>query len=132
MTLRDAFAHSINTVAVQLQEQVGRARVAAMARRLGITADIPLNASMALGTTEATLEQMVSAYGSVAYGHRVQPYLVQEVRAQDRAIYTRPTAATEAASVPPNVQQGIFTPFRKDAASPDLVLKKKTPGSARS
>ena len=40
VTLREAFARSLNSVAVQISEQVGRQRVIEMARRLGITADI--------------------------------------------------------------------------------------------
>ncbi|MDB5370013.1 MAG: penicillin-binding protein family [Roseomonas sp.] len=107
VTLRDAFAHSINTVAVRLQEAVGRDKVAAMAQRLGLSAEIPLNPSMALGTTEATLAEMVAAFGTVGYGTRVEPYLVQEVRARDRALYTRPVA-TAAATVPAAVQQGML------------------------
>jgi 1A family penicillin-binding protein len=107
VTLRDAFAHSINTVAVRLQEAVGRDKVAAMARHLGLSADLPLNPSMALGTTEATLAEMVTAFGRVGYGTQIQPYLVQEVRSRDRALYTRPNAIP-ATAVPPAVQQGML------------------------
>jgi 1A family penicillin-binding protein len=107
VTLRQAFAQSINTVAVRLQEAVGRGRVAAMARHLGLSAEIPLNPSMALGTTEATLAEMVTAFGRVGYGKQVEPYLVQEVRGRDRALYTRP-AAIAANAVPPAVQQGML------------------------
>jgi 1A family penicillin-binding protein len=120
VTLRDAFAHSINTAAVRLQEAVGRDKVAAMAKRLGLSADIPLNPSMALGTTEATLSEMVAAYGSVGYGKRVEPYLVQEVRARDRALYTRPTAMP-AAPIPAAVQQGML----------DLMLATVRDGTGR-
>jgi 1A family penicillin-binding protein len=121
VTLREAFAHSINTVAVQLQESVGRDRVAAMAKRLGLSAEIPLNPSMALGTTEATLAEMVSAYGAVGYGHRIEPYLVQEVRARDRALYTRPESRNPTPSVPEAVQQGML----------DLMLATVRDGTGR-
>jgi 1A family penicillin-binding protein len=107
VTLRDAFAHSINTVAVRLQEAVGRDKVAAMAKRLGLSADIPLNPSMALGTTEATLAEMVTAFGRVGYGTQIEPYLVQEVRSRDRALFTRP-GAPAAHAVPEAVQQGML------------------------
>ncbi len=107
VTLREAFARSLNTAAVRVQEAVGRNKVAAMAKQLGLTGDMPLNPSMALGTNEATLAELVGAFGSVGYGHQVRPYLIQEVRARDRALYTRPSAAP-AASVPPAVQQGML------------------------
>jgi 1A family penicillin-binding protein len=107
VTLREAFAHSINTVAVRLQEAVGRDKVAEMARRLGLSADIPLNPSMALGTTEATLAEMVTAFGRVGYGTQIEPYLVQEVRGRDRALYSRPPAPT-APVLPAGVQQGML------------------------
>ncbi|MBO1076367.1 PBP1A family penicillin-binding protein [Roseomonas marmotae] len=107
MTLREAFAQSSNTAAVRLQEAVGRDKVAAMARRLGLSAEMPLNPSMALGTTEATLAEMVTAFGRIGYGTQIEPYVVQEVRARDRALYTRPPAPT-APLVPPRVQQGML------------------------
>lgn len=107
VTLREAFARSLNTAAVRVQEAVGRDKVAEMAKRLGLTGDMPLNPSMALGTNEATLAELVGAFGSVAYGHQVRPYLIQEVRARDRALYTRPDRAP-AASVSPAVQQGML------------------------
>jgi 1A family penicillin-binding protein len=107
VTLREAFASSLNTAAVRLQESTGRARVAAMAKRLGLSAEIPLVPSMALGTTEATLAEMVTAFGRAGFGTQIEPYLVQEVRARDRALYTRPTTPPGAA-LPPAVQQGML------------------------
>ncbi|WP_200845101.1 transglycosylase domain-containing protein [Roseomonas sp. 18066] len=108
VTLRDAFAHSINTVAVQLQEAAGRPQVAAMAHRLGVTGEIGLNPSMALGTSGATLVEMTAAYGSVGFGQRVEPWLIQEVRARDRALYTRPTPREGTPPIPAAVQQGML------------------------
>src|SRR5262249_7685986 len=40
VTLREAFAQSLNSVALQLSERVGRSHVIEMARRLGVTADL--------------------------------------------------------------------------------------------
>jgi 1A family penicillin-binding protein len=107
VTLREAFAGSVNTVAVRLQESVGRAQVAAMAKRLGLSAELPLLPSMALGTAEATLAEMVTAFGRVGYNTALSPYVVQEVRARDRALYTRPPAPG-AAVLPPALQQGML------------------------
>ena len=68
MTLKQAFALSVNTVAVQLGQRFGFDSVAAMARRFGITTPISTQPAMALGSSEVTLLQMTSAYASIAGG----------------------------------------------------------------
>jgi len=96
MTLRDAFSRSVNTVAVQLSEAVGRDRVIEFAQRLGVQSDLLNVPSIALGSVETTLLDMTTAFASVAAGRRVEPYLVREVRARDRSLFTHlpPTAAS--------------------------------------
>ena len=121
VTLREAFAGSINTVAVRVQDSVGRARVAEMAKRLGLTQDIALVPSMALGTTEATLAQMVTAFGRVGYNTALSPYVVQEVRARDRALYTRPPGGGGAPVLNAAAQQGML----------DLMLAAVRDGTGR-
>ena len=95
VSLRHAFAYSINTVAVQLAEQVGRDRVIAMARRLGLSGRIRSSPSLALGTDETTLFELTTAYASIAAGGRVLwPFGIVEIR--DRTgelIYTRTTSS---------------------------------------
>ena len=51
--LRTAFAQSLNTAAVRLQEQVGRAQVIALAKEMGIGSPMPPHPSLALGSAEA-------------------------------------------------------------------------------
>ena len=58
VTLRDSFAHSINTVAAKLADDVGRERVISTARRLGIHSELHDNPSIALGTAEVTLLEL--------------------------------------------------------------------------
>lgn len=84
LRLDEALAHSVNTVAVDLAEKVGRVRVIAAAKRLGLTADIKPTPSLALGTAETTLLELTSAYGVFASGgFSVLPYGIEEIR--DRA-----------------------------------------------
>ncbi|WP_337355695.1 PBP1A family penicillin-binding protein [Prosthecomicrobium sp. N25] len=98
MDLRQAFAKSINTVAVQLSEEVGRDRVIATARRLGIRSEIPSVPSIALGTAEVSLMEITGAYGSIATGREpFEPFLVQTVEGPDRRLYDRARAAPAAA-----------------------------------
>ncbi|MDB5591082.1 PBP1A family penicillin-binding protein, partial [Enterovirga sp.] len=85
--LRSAFATSINTVAVQLAEAVGMPAVIATARGLGVSSDLPAVPSLALGSAEVTLLEMVRAYGAVAAGlPRVEPYLLRTVSAANGAV----------------------------------------------
>lgn len=62
ISLKEAFARSINTVAVKVSETVGRERVIAMARRLGISSEFQPLPSLALGTFEVTPLEMAGAY----------------------------------------------------------------------
>lgn len=92
MPLRRAVAKSINTVAVQVSEQAGRGRVAAMAKRLGITSHIEPVASIALGTNEVNLIDMTTAYAHLASdGRAVKPYAIQTIRTKKgELVYEHP------------------------------------------
>ncbi|HXM85890.1 MAG TPA: transglycosylase domain-containing protein, partial [Stellaceae bacterium] len=64
VTVSDAVAYSINTVAVQVLARAGIGNVLAAAQRLGITSDLPRDASLALGTGSVTLMEMTAAYAA--------------------------------------------------------------------
>jgi len=91
VTLREGFARSLNSVAVRLSEQIGRARVAAAARRLGITSDLDVSPSLALGASEVTLLEMTGAYAVFANGgYGVWPHGIEEIRdGEGRLLYRR-------------------------------------------
>src|SRR5207244_11378654 len=55
VTLRVAFANSLNSIAVQLSEAVGVPRVIEVARKLGVQSDLPAVPSLALGSAEVSL-----------------------------------------------------------------------------
>ncbi len=94
VTLRSAFAHSINTVAVQLAEAVGIPAVIETARGLGIASELPNLPSLALGSAETTLLEITRAYAAVAAGaETVEPYGVRQILARDQTLYTRPQTA---------------------------------------
>ena len=81
ITLTEALARSVNTVAVALSEETGRKRVAAMAARLGITSPVQEGPAMALGASEVSLLEITAAYGAFATeGYRVEPTTLLEVR----------------------------------------------------
>lgn len=68
ISLREAFAISSNSVAVQLQEKVGRRNVIRAARDLGVTSPLQPNPSLALGTSGVSLLDMTAAFAAVAAG----------------------------------------------------------------
>ena len=91
VTLTKALALSINTVAVKLAFNVSPAAVIAVAHRLGITSELADNASIALGTSEVTLLELVSAFTPFANGGApVEPYIVSRITTRDgKLLYQR-------------------------------------------
>jgi penicillin-binding protein 1A len=84
VTLRDSFAQSINTVAVKLADEVGRAEVVRTARRLGIHTELHDRPSLALGTAEVTPLELVTTYVPFANGGEgVTPHIIARVRNSD-------------------------------------------------
>ncbi len=97
MTLRNAFAHSINTIAVQLSDEVGIPSVIDTAKRMGVQSPLPAVPSLALGAAEVTLMDMTRAFGSVAAGvQSIEPYAIRSISgSSQQALYTKPNAGTE-------------------------------------
>jgi penicillin-binding protein 1A len=95
VTLTRALALSLNTVAVRLGLEVGAKTVADTAHRLGIVSDLQINASIALGTSEVTPLEIVSAYAPFANGGiRVQPHIIMRVKKADGTlVYQRKGAS---------------------------------------
>lgn len=89
--LKDAFAHSLNTVAAQLTREVGQDQVISMAHRLGLGTDLISVPSIALGSDETTLFDMTRAFGAFArQGKRLDPYLIEKIEdSRGRIVYER-------------------------------------------
>ncbi len=98
VTLAEAFARSINTVAVRLTREVGPSRVAEVARRFGL-ATIPPHPALpvALGAYETSLIDLVSGYQVLQLGgRRAAPYLIDSISdARGQPVYRRPPAAPQ-------------------------------------
>lgn len=91
VTLKQALAMSLNTVSVRLTLEVGPAAVVRTAHRLGIASKLEPNASIALGTSEVSVLELVGAYAPFANGGMaVAPHVVQRVRAANgQVLYQR-------------------------------------------
>ncbi len=92
VTLTQALAMSLNTVAVRLGLEVGAKNVIRTAHRLGISSKLEANASIALGTSEVSLTELVGAYAPFANGGEgVAPHVVTRIRTADgKVLYERP------------------------------------------
>jgi penicillin-binding protein 1A len=92
VTLTQALAMSLNTVAVRLGLEFGPRNVVRTAHRLGISSKLDANASIALGTSEVSLTELVGAYAPFANGGQgVTPHVVTRIRtAEGKVLYVRP------------------------------------------
>src|SRR5712691_10723425 len=81
VTLTQGLAMSLNTVAVRLTLEFGPVAVAKTAYRLGIASKLEANPSLALGTSEVSLIELVTAYAPFANGgDAVLAHVVERVR----------------------------------------------------
>ena len=91
VTLRQALAESLNTVSVRLTLEFTPQAVVRTAYRLGIASMLEPNASIALGTSEVSPLELVSAYATFANGGiAVTPHVVERIRTADgKVLYDR-------------------------------------------
>ena len=81
MSLREGLIHSKNTITAQLMQRIGPARVAQVARAMGVRqSKLDVVPSLALGTSPVTLKEMVSGFASIANGgNYIEPLLVTRI-----------------------------------------------------
>ncbi|CAN7595714.1 penicillin-binding protein 1A [Bradyrhizobium sp. LjRoot220] len=91
VTLTQALSMSLNTVAVRLGLEVGAKSVVRTAHRLGISSKLDANASIALGTSEVSVIELVGAYAPFANGGLgVSPHVVTRIRTNEgKVLYAR-------------------------------------------
>ena len=93
VTLKAALAQSLNAATVRLADKLGINNVIETAKRLGIKSELQPYASLAIGASDVTLLEMVSAYSAFASGKRVKPVLYEKILGRDGRIVEE-TAAT--------------------------------------
>ncbi len=93
--MKTALARSMNIPAVHLLEQVGVQTGAQMVRRFGITNPMAPSLPSALGASEVSLIEMVSAYSTFPNkGVRVTPHLIRKVYSRDGSLLEEANDAT--------------------------------------
>ena len=115
-TLKNALANSVNTVSARLMDLVGPLPVINLARKMGISSYLPAVPSIALGTPDISLFEMVGAYSTfVNQGIYVKPIMITRIEDKNgRALYevmaeTQDVLSEEAAYVTVNLMEGVTT-----------------------
>jgi penicillin-binding protein 1A len=95
MPLITAFARSVNTIAVQLGEEVGRDTVVRVARRLGVRSRLDAQPTLALGTEVLTPLELTAAFVPFSNGGTaITPYGFKRIRTRSgRILWERPNPA---------------------------------------
>jgi penicillin-binding protein 1A len=91
VSLTTALSKSINTVAVQLGEQVGRGNIIQTAHRVGLRADLEPVRSLPLGTVGVSALDLTAAYVPFANGGQgVFPHAITRIRSRSgEVLYER-------------------------------------------
>ncbi len=113
-TLKNALANSVNTVSARLMDKVGPRPVINLAKKMGITSRIPPVPSIALGTPDISLFELVGAYGTFANrGIYVKPIMVSRIEDKNGTVIyesvpqTEDVLSEEAAYVTLSLMKGV-------------------------
>ena len=113
-TLKKALANSVNTVTAQLIDKVGPKSVAAIARNMGLKGEIPEVPSIALGTPDMNVYEMVGAYGTFANrGVYVKPVMVTRIEDKNGTVLyeyvpeTKDVLSKDVAYAMVNLMEGV-------------------------
>lgn len=98
MSLKMAFAQSVNTIAANIAHEVGIHQIATTAHRMSIQTKLEETPALSLGASDVSLLELVSAYGTVVNdGEAIQPTLITRVENKDgKVIYQQEAEATQA------------------------------------
>ena len=113
-TLKNALANSVNTVTARLMDRIGPQTVVKLAKDLGIEQRILPVPSIALGTPDLSVYEMVAAYSTFANkGVYTQPVFVEKIEDKNGTTLfehqpvTKDVLSEEAAYVTVNLLEGV-------------------------
>jgi penicillin-binding protein 1A len=115
VTLKNALANSINTVTARLIDRVGPRPVIDLVKKMGVdTENMPEAPSIALGTADVSLFEMVGAYSTFANeGVYVKPTLIQRIEDKNGTVLyqhvpeTKDVISNETAYVTVSLMEGV-------------------------
>ncbi|MCB0449284.1 penicillin-binding protein 1A [Mariniflexile maritimum] len=113
-TLKNALANSVNTITARLMDKVGPKNVIDLVKKLGVESNIPEVPSIALGTADLSVYEMVAAYAAFANkGVYTQPVMVTTIEDKNGTVLyqfkpeTRDVIGDEPAYVTVKLLQGV-------------------------
>ncbi len=115
VTLKKALANSINTITARLIDRVGPEPVIDLIAKMGIdTEKIPAVPSIALGTADISVYEMVGAYSTFANeGVYIEPILIQRIEDKNGTVLyqnipkTKDVISNETAYVTVSLMEGV-------------------------
>lgn len=115
VTLKHALANSINTVTARLIDRVGPRPVIELVKKMGVdTSEMPEAPSIALGTPDVSLYEMVGAYGTFANeGVYVKPILISRIEDKNGTVLyqnipeAKDVISSESAYVTVSLMEGV-------------------------
>ena len=86
-TVRDAIARSRNVITIKVLKDIGVEHAVAYAQRLGITAPLARDLSLALGSSAVNLLELTTAYATFAnQGVRPEPYYITKITTNEGSV----------------------------------------------
>jgi len=125
MTLRAAFAQSINSVTVRVGAEVGFGEIAQVARDMGIKSELEAKPALSLGASDVDLMELVNSYCTVVNdGMRNDPVIVTRIVDRDgKEIYHAPAHQERAISYRSAwLMQQMLMACRTDAGGTGMAL----------
>ena len=115
MTLKKALAQSVNTITARLIDRVGPKPVIDLIEKMGVDiSDVPEAPSIALGTPDVTLYEMVGAYSTFANeGVYIKPFLITRIEDKNGTVLfqnvpeTKDVISDETAYVSLSLMEGV-------------------------
>ncbi len=106
ITLKAGFARSVNTIAVRLGQEMGIKNIIRTAQDMGIKSPLEDEPSLALGSSDVNLLEMVNAYCTVANdGEQIDPVVVTKILdSKGNEVYVAPHDGKQAL----NYQSAFF------------------------
>ncbi|MEM6541345.1 MAG: transglycosylase domain-containing protein [Bacteroidota bacterium] len=113
-TLKNALANSVNTITAQLIDKVGPGSVVEIAKNMGLSREIPEVPSIALGTPDFNVYEMVGAYGTFAnQGVYVKPVMITRIEDKNGTVLyeyvpqTKDVLSKDVAYAMVNLMEGV-------------------------
>ncbi|SDW13024.1 penicillin-binding protein 1A [Lutibacter oricola] len=114
LTLKEALAGSVNVITAQLIDMVNPQNVVSLAKSAGIKSDIEANPSIALGSVDLSLFEMVGAYSTFANkGLQIEPMMVLKIEDKNGTVLeqfvpkSKEVLSEESAYVVLNLLEGV-------------------------